>query len=162
MARGGKGDKLQRESRKCPCAIMPSVVLKALQRICACQRHTAAPKKRLANMHLECIFASLRDWHNPKIYFCRTAIGTEVDIVIESAGRLIPIEVKLSSAPRPQMAASIRAFREDFGSKAGPGYVVHTGDGRLSLGEGITAVPFAELLLAYGKDFKLSCGPGRN
>jgi hypothetical protein len=57
---------------------------------------------------------------DPQIYFWRTAIGTEVDIIIESAGRLIPIEVKLSATPRPPMAASIKAFREDFGKKQGP------------------------------------------
>jgi len=82
---------------------------------------------------------------DPLIYFWRTSTGNELDIVIESAGRLIPVEVKLSATPRPQMAASIRTFQEDFGSKAGSGYVVHRGEGWLPLGEGITAVPFVEL-----------------
>ena len=55
---------------------------------------------------------------NPQIYFWRTSAGTEVDIVIETGNKLVPIEVKLSATPRPSMAASIKTFREDFGDKA--------------------------------------------
>ena len=82
---------------------------------------------------------------DPQVYFWRTSTGTEVDIVVETAGRLVPIEVKLSATPRPAMASSIKAFREDFGDRAMPGYVVHPGDIRLPLGAGVTALPFAEL-----------------
>lgn len=82
---------------------------------------------------------------DPQVYFWRTSTGTEVDIVIETGGKLIPIEVKLSATPRPAMAASIKVFQQDFGDKAAPGYVVHPGDVRLPLGPGVTALPFAEL-----------------
>jgi len=78
-----------------------------------------------------------------EMHNCTT--GTEVDIVVETAGRLVPIEVKLSATPRPAMASSIRAFQEAFGDKAMPGYVVHPGDTRLPLGSNVTALPFAEL-----------------
>lgn len=71
--------------------------------------------------------------------------GTEVDIVLESGGKLVPIEVKLSATPRPGMAASIRRLQKDLGSEALPGYVVHPGDVRLPLGEGVTALPFSDL-----------------
>ena len=81
----------------------------------------------------------------PRIYFWRTSVGTEVDIVVESAGRLVPLEVKLTSTPRPAMAKSLKTFREDFGDRAVPGYVLHTGDVRLPLGESVTALPFTEL-----------------
>jgi hypothetical protein len=69
----------------------------------------------------------------------------EVDIVVEAAGRLVPIEVKLSATPRPAMASSIKTFREDFGNRAAPGYVVHPGDVRLPLGSNLTVLPFGEL-----------------
>jgi predicted AAA+ superfamily ATPase len=82
---------------------------------------------------------------NPQIYFWRTSAGTEVDIVIETGNKLVPIEVKLSATPRPSMAASIKTFREDFGDKAMPGYVVHPGHVRLPLGSNVTALPFSEL-----------------
>lgn len=82
---------------------------------------------------------------DPQVYFWRTSTGTEVDIVIEAAGKLIPVEVKLSATPRPAMASSIQRFREDLGDKALPGFVVHPGDIRLPLGSSATALPFAEL-----------------
>ena len=80
---------------------------------------------------------------DPQVYFWRTSAGTEVDIVVETAGKLIPIEVKLSSTPRPAMASAIRTFRKDFGNRAMPGYVVHPGDVRRPLGEDTTAWPFS-------------------
>jgi hypothetical protein len=81
----------------------------------------------------------------PQIYFWRTSIGTEVDIVIETAGSLVPIEVKLSATPKPAFASSIKIFREDYGDRILPGYVVHPGDVRLPLNPGVTALPFTEL-----------------
>lgn len=81
----------------------------------------------------------------PHMYFWRTSAGTEVDIVIEVGQALVPIEVKLSSTPRPAMAASVRTFQADCGARAAPGYVIHTGAVRLPLGGGVTALPFAAL-----------------
>ena len=81
----------------------------------------------------------------PRVFFWRTRAGTEVDIVVESYGKLVPIEVKLSATPRAGMAASIRTLQKDLGSAAVPGYVVHPGDVRLPLGSGATALPFSDL-----------------
>ena len=81
----------------------------------------------------------------PAIYFWRTSNGTEVDIVIESRGKLIPLEVKLSQTPKPSMAYGINRFREIYGVRAAPGYVVHPGKMRLPLGPGVTAIPFCDL-----------------
>jgi predicted AAA+ superfamily ATPase len=82
---------------------------------------------------------------DPHIYFWRTSVGSEVDIVVEVNDRLVPIEVKLSATPRPSMADSIDAFRRDVGRKAARGYVVHPGDLRLPLSPDVLALPFAEL-----------------
>lgn len=81
----------------------------------------------------------------PRIHFWRTSVGAEVDLVVETAGRLIPIEVKLSATPRPAMADGIRTFQQDLGEKSGPGYVIHPGEVRLSLAPKVTALPFAAL-----------------
>lgn len=81
----------------------------------------------------------------PRVYFWRTSAGTEVDIVVEAGGKIVPIEVKLSATPRPAMAFSIKTFQKDFGDKAMPGYVVHPGDVRLPLGSNVTALPFSDL-----------------
>ncbi len=81
----------------------------------------------------------------PRVYFLRTTAGSEVDFVVEVEGRLVPVEVKLSATPRPAMGNPIQRFQKDFGGQATLGYVVHPGDVRLPLGDGVTALPFAEL-----------------
>ncbi len=81
----------------------------------------------------------------PRVYFWRTLAGTEVDFVVETEEGLVPIEVKLSGTPKAAMASSIRTFRKDVGKKARPGWVVHPGDLTLSLGDEVTALPFARL-----------------
>jgi predicted AAA+ superfamily ATPase len=82
---------------------------------------------------------------DPQVFFWRTSTGSEVDIVIEHSGKLVPIEVKLSATPRPTMGGSVRSFQEDFGKRALPGYVVHPGNVRFPMGSGVTALPFSEL-----------------
>ena len=81
----------------------------------------------------------------PRVHFWRTTAGAEVDVVVDVAGRLVPIEVKLSATPHPAMGNPIRLFQKDFRAQAMPGYVVHPGDVRLPLGEGVTALPFTSL-----------------
>ena len=82
---------------------------------------------------------------SPRVYSWRTMAGTEVDFVIETGGKLVPIEVKLSATPRPAMAATIKRFQSDMAGAAMPGYVVHPGDLHLPLGPEVTALPFADL-----------------
>lgn len=81
----------------------------------------------------------------PGMYFWRTASGSEVDLILDTQGKLIPIEVKLSATPRREMAKSIEAFNRDFGDRMLPGYVVHPGDVLLPLGAGTLALPFTML-----------------
>jgi len=81
----------------------------------------------------------------PQVYFWRTASGVEVDLVVETGGRLVPIEAKLSATPRPPMASGIQAFQDALGDRAAPGYVIHPGEVRLPLAPNVTAIPFGEL-----------------
>ena len=81
----------------------------------------------------------------PRVYFFRTSAGIEVDFIVESDAGLIPIEIKSSATPRPEMAAGVAAFRKDFSRHANAGYVVHTGDVSLPLVPGVTAIPFNAL-----------------
>ena len=81
----------------------------------------------------------------PQIYFWRTMAGTEVDFVVDTGGRLVPVEVKLSATPRPAMGAAIRALCRDLPDRSRSGYVVHPGESRLPLGAGVSALPFADL-----------------
>lgn len=81
----------------------------------------------------------------PALYYWRTAAGSEVDLVIETQSGLIPIEIKLSATPRPEMAKEILSFQRDFKEKALPGYVIHPGNMLLPLGQGVTALPLNRL-----------------
>ncbi len=82
---------------------------------------------------------------DPRIWFWRTTAGKEIDFLVETGGKLVPIEVKLSATPHPAMAASIRELRQDMADAILPGYVVHPGDVRLALGDGVTAVGLREV-----------------
>ena len=66
-------------------------------------------------------------------------------VLIESRGKLVPSEVKLSATPRPAMAAGIETLRSDLGPAAATGYVVHPGGIQLPLGKHAVALPFAGL-----------------
>ena len=63
----------------------------------------------------------------PAIHYFRTAAGHEVDFLVEVGTRLLPVEVKLGSTPRPEMAAGILALAPLFGAKLLPGVVVTLG-----------------------------------
>lgn len=94
---------------------------------------------------LQIVKAFVNCGEEPQVYFWRTSTGAEVDLVIETGGKLTPIEVKLSGTPRPAMANAIRTFQQDLGEKAGHGFVVHPGNVRLPLAPGVLALPFSEL-----------------
>jgi predicted AAA+ superfamily ATPase len=76
----------------------------------------------------------------PPLHFWRTAAGDEVDLLIEQAAHLVPVEVKATATPRPRMASTILRLRQDLGERVTPGYVVHAGSATLPLGEGTLAV----------------------
>ena len=82
---------------------------------------------------------------DPHLYFWRTSHGSEVDIIVEDGGKLIPIEAKLSATPRPTMVPGILAFRKDFPKKTERGYIIHPGDMKLSIAPNVLALPFAAL-----------------
>lgn len=81
----------------------------------------------------------------PQIYFWRTSTGTEVDLIVDTGTRLIPIEVKVSSTANRRMVKGIEIFREALGERVGKGYMIHPGDEKLPLGKNAVAWPFGEL-----------------
>ncbi len=86
--------------------------------------------------------AGWRDGVPPRLYYWRTEDGAEVDLVIDRAGRLTPIEAKVNATPRIQAASGIRRFSTDYASSVEHGWVVHTGDVTMPLSLDVTAVPF--------------------
>ncbi len=91
--------------------------------------------KRLSNQGID-----------PQICFWRTSSGIEVDLLIEEQGKIIPIEVKTSSTPKPAMAESILTLENDLKKKISPGYVIHPGDILLPMGKNVTSAPHSALV----------------
>jgi predicted AAA+ superfamily ATPase len=77
----------------------------------------------------------------PLTYFWRTSSGNEVDIIVESNGKCVPVEVKLSSTPKSKMSAEIDSFRKDFPDSQ-QGFLIHCGDIISPLGTNTLALPF--------------------
>jgi hypothetical protein len=84
----------------------------------------------------------------PRLFFWRTSAGNEVDFVLElDAWKNIPIEVKLTATPRPEMARQLEMFKRQDGNPFGPGFVIHPGtvDRPLIPSANIAALPFEML-----------------
>jgi predicted AAA+ superfamily ATPase len=77
-----------------------------------------------------------------EVLYWRTAVGEEVDLVIEMGDRLLPIEIKATSRPRPADAAHVRTFRSEYGRTSRAGLLLHTGNMLDWLEPGILAVPW--------------------
>lgn len=98
--------------------------------------------------HLEnLVLHDLLAWRDSRIdraevHYWRTAVGDEVDLVIEADGRLLPIEIKASGRPRLSDAKGLRTFREEYGSKARAGLLLHGGESIEWLAEDVLAVPW--------------------
>lgn len=64
---------------------------------------------------------------NTEIFYWRTTAGEEVDLVIETAGKVLPIEIKSTSRPKVRDAANLIAFQHEYGTDARAGLLLHTG-----------------------------------
>lgn len=99
--------------------------------------------------HLEnLILSDLLSWrdailaHRPGLFYWRAVTGEEVDLVIESKGRLIAIEIKATTSPRLSDAKHLRTFREEYGSSVHGCLLLHGGSRFEVFAPGILAVPW--------------------
>jgi hypothetical protein len=69
-----------------------------------------------------------------------------VDFVIESGGRLLPIEIKASARPRLADAVHLRSFRGEYGRKARAALLLHTGSDLEWLAPDVLAAPWWKVL----------------
>lgn len=61
------------------------------------------------------------------VFYWRTASGEEVDFVVETGDRLLPIEVKATAKPRLSDTKHLRSFHAEYGKSARAGLLLHTG-----------------------------------
>jgi len=98
--------------------------------------------------HLEnLVLHDLLAWRDARLEradvgYWRTAIGEEVDFVIETAGGLLPIEVKASARPRLADAAHLRTFRREYGKRSRAGLLLHSGSTLEWLAADVLAAPW--------------------
>jgi predicted AAA+ superfamily ATPase len=98
--------------------------------------------------HLEnLVLQDLLAWRDARleraeVHYWRTAVGEEVDFVIETGGRLLPIEVKATNRPGLRDIAALRTFRQEYGKKARTGLLLHTGTMLEWLAPDVLAVPW--------------------
>jgi predicted AAA+ superfamily ATPase len=107
-----------------------------------------AGEKEPRGAHLEnMVLADLVAWRDlqprrPEVLYWRTATGLEVDFVIETAGRLLPIEVKASARVSTADARGLEAFLEDYADLAGGALLLHCGADTFPLTRRVLAVPW--------------------
>lgn len=80
------------------------------------------------------------------VTYWRTATGEEVDFVVETGGRLVPIEIKTTTKPRQIDTKHLRSFREEYGRKCRNALLLHCGDQVEWLAPGILAVPWWRII----------------
>lgn len=92
----------------------------------------------------------MRDFYNrgmlPRVYFWRTSSGEEVDFVLEDKGRIIPLEIKLSSRVNKQMAKGLSSFCSLFQEKVETGLLVTLSGEKLTLDRNILSLPFTDFI----------------
>ena len=102
--------------------------------------------------HLEnLVLQDLVAWRDARleradIGYWRTAIGEEVDFVVEAGRQLLPIEVKASARPRLADAAHLRTFRAEYGKRSRAGLLLHTGSALEWLAPDVLAAPWWKVL----------------
>jgi len=102
--------------------------------------------------HLEnLILLDLMAWkcerlQNTEILFWRTVTGEEVDLVIETEGKVLPIEIKSTSRPRIRDAANLFAFQNEYGKDARAGLLLHNGAAIEWLTPKVLAVPWWKVI----------------
>ena len=96
--------------------------------------------------------ARLRFWRDPD--------GPEVDWVVESGDRLLPIEVKWSDHPGPADARHLRTFMAEY-PNAPHGYVVCRTPRAFRITPEIEAIPWQHLPGLLNKDFNDPMAPAR-
>ncbi len=94
---------------------------------------------------IECLLASAPSGARASFY--RTSAGAEIDLVLETGGRRIAIEIKRSTAPR--LTKGFHAACADI--KPDLAFAVHAGTDRFALGQGVEAISLQALCDELGR-----------
>lgn len=101
--------------------------------------------------HLENLLLSdLLAWRDvalrrPEILYWRSAGGQEVDFVIETPQRLLPIEIKASKRASPKDAKGLEVFLDDYADKTDGGLLLYSGAETFPLTRRVLAAPWWQI-----------------
>jgi len=98
--------------------------------------------------HLEnLVLGDLLAWRDaqprgPEVLYWRTTSGVEVDFVIETQKRLLPVEVKASRRVTTADAKGLKIFLDEYGDRVDGGLLLHTGEEVFNIASNIVAAPW--------------------
>ena len=97
----------------------------------------------------------IRSFYNkgkiPRVFWWRTSYGEEVDFIIESGNKLLPLEIKLSAKVNKQMAKGLISFCKLFSDKVNSGYLINLSSDRFLLDRKVIAMPFSDFVREINK-----------
>lgn len=102
--------------------------------------------------HLEnLVLTDLLSWRDlqaprPEVLYWRTATGIEVDFVIETPDRLLPIEIKAASRVTTADAKGLEAFLDEYADLADGALLLHGGDDTFPLTRRVLAAPWWKMI----------------
>ncbi len=93
------------------------------------------------------VLCDLRAWagaqvRRTSVLHWRTTKGAEVDFVVETPDRVLPIELKSSGRPRVADARHLRTFLDEYSDVASAGLLLHGGAEAYWLAERVLAAPW--------------------
>lgn len=80
------------------------------------------------------------------VLYWRTATGAEVDFVVETPRRVLPVEVKASSRVGMRDARHLELFLDEYADRAAAGVLLYTGDQTFWLTRRVLAVPWHRIV----------------
>lgn len=84
--------------------------------------------------------------HRPNVLFWRTSKGAEVDLVVETPKKLVPIEVKAAPRVRIDDARHLTGFLDEYADKATAGILLYTGEDTYWLTDRVLAVSWSSVV----------------
>ena len=98
--------------------------------------------------HLEnLVLADLLAWRDaqarrPEVLYWRTATGLEVDFVVETPARLLPVEIKAAARVVPGDARGLEAFLDEYPDQTDGALLLHGGEDTFPLSRRVLAAPW--------------------
>jgi predicted AAA+ superfamily ATPase len=98
--------------------------------------------------HLEnLVLMDLLAWRDvqarrPEVLYWRTATGLEVDFVVETPTRLLPVEIKAAGRPAPADAKGLEAFLDEYPDRCDGALLLHGGEETFLLTRRVLAAPW--------------------